>query len=63
MKKNLSEYLYNQEDIEKAFDMGLETAIAVFENTTGLSPPKQNLILNKLREDRKNIRDILGIGK
>ena len=61
MEKSFNGPVYHQEDIEKAFDMGLETAIAVLENTSELSPAKQHMILNKLREDRVKIRTHLGI--
>ncbi len=63
MEKPFDGPIYHQEDIEKAFDMGLETAIAVLESTSELSPAKQHMILNKLREDRIKIRIHLGISK
>ena len=63
MENVCTEPRYYQKDIDNAFDMGLETAISVLENTIGLSSAAQQLILNKLRKDRIKIRDIIDLGK
>ena len=52
MYKELSEKIYNQEDIAKAFDMGFEAAIIFLEDTIGLTSSTQYKILEKLKEDR-----------
>ena len=51
MNKKLSEKIYYQEDIEKAFDMGFEAAIIFLEDTIGLTSSTQQKILEKLKED------------
>ena len=41
MSKEPPEHIYLKNDIDKAFNMGLETSIALFEETIGLSQEKQ----------------------
>lgn len=62
MRKHSDPSFY-QEDIDNAFDIGLETAIAVLENTIGLSSSAQQAILNKLRKDRIKLRSIIDLGR
>jgi hypothetical protein len=50
MNKETSEHIYMKKDIDKAFNMGLETAMSVFEETIGMSQEKQRIVLNKIKE-------------
>jgi len=50
MNKESSEHIYIKKDIDKAFNMGLETAVSVFEQTIGMPQEKQRIVLNKIKE-------------
>ena len=50
MNKESSEHIYIKKDIDKAFNMGLETAVSVFEKTIGMPQEKQRIVLNKIKE-------------
>ena len=50
MEKKYSEYLYLKEDIDKAFNMGLETAIVVLEKSMALSRTGQRYMLHALKK-------------
>ena len=45
----MHEHIYNREDIEKAYDMGLESAIMILEKSIGLSINGQKQMLNMLK--------------
>ena len=59
MNKEIPEHIYFKHDIDKAFDMGMDTALALFEQTIGMSCDKQRLILKKIKnmliEDKAGI--------
>ena len=44
------ENLYSRRDLEKAYDMGLEMAIAMLEKSIGLSVAGQRYMLERLKE-------------
>ena len=50
MKEEIPQLIYAEEDIEKAFDMGLQTGLAVFGSSLGLSYESQKLILDKMKD-------------
>ena len=49
MNKEIPEHIYFKNDIDKAFDMGMDTALAIFEQTIGMSHDNQRLILQKIK--------------
>ncbi len=51
-----SERIYRKEDVEKAYDMGLENAILVLEKSIGLSVNGQREMLNMLKRMRNENR-------
>lgn len=51
-----SEHIYKKEDIEKAYDMGLENAIILLEKSIGLSVSGQREMLKILKEKRNENR-------
>ncbi|NLD38282.1 MAG: hypothetical protein GX654_15575 [Desulfatiglans sp.] len=51
-----SEHIYRKEDVEKAYDMGLENAIMVLEKSIGLSVKGQREMLNLLKRMRNENR-------
>ncbi|MDM7919278.1 MAG: hypothetical protein QUS12_08950 [Methanosarcina sp.] len=51
-----SEHIYRKEDVEKAYDMGLENAILVLEKSIGLSVNGQKEMLNMLKRMRSENR-------
>ena len=44
------EITYSKRDIDKAYAMGLESAVVVLEKSIGLSPSDQRYILDRLKE-------------
>lgn len=52
MTNEKSEYIYLKEDIDKAFDMGVDAAVAVFERTIGMDCDKQRYILQHMKSLR-----------
>ena len=50
MGKKLPEILYTKDDINKAFSMGLETAIVILEKSVGLSIPGRRLLIESLKK-------------
>ena len=59
MNKEIPEHIYFKNDIDKAFDMGIDTALAIFEQTIGMSYDNQRLVLQKIKsmlvEDKAGI--------
>ena len=49
MTEELPEHIYFEKDIYKAFDMGVETGLALFEQTLGLSYDNQKYILSRIK--------------
>ncbi|MFC1534399.1 hypothetical protein ACFL7M_13645 [Thermodesulfobacteriota bacterium] len=49
MEDKYSDYVYSKEDIDKAYTMGLESAVVVLEKSIGLSPEGQRYILDRLK--------------
>ncbi len=49
MNKEIPDHIYYKNDIDKAFIMGVDTALSVFEKTIGMSYDKQRHILNSLK--------------
>lgn len=56
MTGGIDEHIYKREDIEKAYDMGLENAILVLEKSIGLSVKGQMEMLNMLKRMRNENR-------
>ncbi len=56
MTGEISERLYKKEDIEKAYDMGLENAIMVLEKSIGLPVKGQREMINMLKRMRNENR-------
>lgn len=56
MTARIAEHLYRIEDIEKAYDMGLENAIMVLEKSIGLSAKGQRELLSMLKRMRNENR-------
>ncbi|GEM_PF-3538857 len=56
MTGEIAEHIYRREDIEKAYDMGLENAILVLEKSIGLSVKGQREMLNMLKRMRNENR-------
>jgi hypothetical protein len=56
MTARITEHLYRKEDIEKAYDMGLENAIMVLEKSIGLSAKGQREMLSMLKRMRSENR-------
>ncbi len=50
MSKEIHEHIYLKHDIDKAFNMGVEAAVAAFERTIGLSRDNQRLVLNRIKD-------------
>lgn len=50
MIKKMTEHIYGKKDIDKAFDMGIDTAVSAFERTIGMSPDSQRLILHQIKD-------------
>ncbi len=50
------EHIYKKEDIEKAYDMGLENAIMILEKSIGMSETGQRELLNVLKQMRNENR-------
>lgn len=50
MGKEISERIYFKKDIEKAFNMGIHTGLAVFEISMGLSYDNQKLVLDRMKK-------------
>ena len=49
MGKEITEHIYHKKDIDKAFNMGVETSLSLFEETIGMSEEKQRYILSHIR--------------
>lgn len=56
MTIEIAEHIYRKEDVEKAYDMGLENAILVLEKSIGLSAKGQREMLNMLKRIRNENR-------
>lgn len=52
MTEGYFEHLYKKEDIEKAYDMGWESAIMILEKSIGMSIDGQKELLNMLKKMR-----------
>jgi hypothetical protein len=50
MEDKYSEYVYSAKDIEKAFDMGLDTAFGIMEKSIGLSVGGQRHLLDRMKK-------------
>ena len=56
MTIKIAEHIYRKEDVEKAYDMGLENAILVLEKSIGLSINGQREMLDMLKRMRSENR-------
>ena len=50
MGDEYSEYIYSSKDIEKAFDMGMDTALVIMEKSIGLTVEGQRNLLEKMKK-------------
>ena len=50
MIKEIQGRYYLKEDISNFFDMGMDTALSIFEETIGMSPDEQRYILSRIKE-------------
>ena len=56
MGEMFSEHIYRKEDIEKAYDMGWESAIMILEKSIGMSVDGQKELLSLLKKMRSENR-------
>ncbi len=56
MGKAFDEHIYKKEDIEKAYDMGWESAIMILEKSIGMSVDGQKELLSMLKKMRSENR-------
>ena len=56
MGEMFNEHIYKKEDIEKAYDMGWESAIMILEKSIGMSVDGQKELLNMLKKMRSENR-------
>ncbi len=56
MGKAFNEHIYKKEDIEKAYDMGWESAIMILEKSIGMSVDGQKELLSMLKKMRSENR-------
>ena len=63
MGKEMPEHIYLKHDIDRAFNWGLETGLAVFEKALGLSFDNQKLILDKVKTMLVKDKTLIAIGK
>ena len=56
MGEVFKEHIYKKEDIEKAYDMGWESAITILEKSIGMSVDGQKELLSKLKKMRSENR-------
>ena len=50
MNKEIPEHIYFRKDIDKAFNMGVEIIVSVFEQTIGMPPDSQKYVLQKIKD-------------
>ena len=50
MKNSYTDYIYSEQDIYKAFDMGFQTAINAFEKCLGITPEGQIHLIDELKK-------------
>ena len=59
MNREIQEHIYFKNDIDKAFNMGIDTALSIFEKTIGMTHDNQRLLLqkvkNKIMEDNAEV--------
>ena len=63
MNKEISDRIYSNNDIEKAFYMGIETGLSVLERTIGLPRDDQHLILHRIKNMIQENRAAAVMGK
>ena len=63
MTKELPEHIYFRNDIDRAFNWGLETGLAVFEKSLGLSFDNQKLVLDKVKRMLAKDKTLIAMGK
>lgn len=56
MGEAFKEHIYKKEDIEKAYDMGWESAIMILEKSIGMSEDGQRELLSMLKKMRSENR-------
>lgn len=56
MPEELDDYIYKKEDIEKAYDMGWESAIMILEKSIGMSVDGQRELVSLLKKMRSKNR-------
>ena len=49
MGKEIADHIYLKKDIDRAFNMGVETSLALFEETIGMPEERQRSILSHIR--------------
>lgn len=49
MGREIAEHIYLKKDIDRAFNMGVETSLALFEETIGMPEDKQRYVLSHIR--------------
>ncbi|MFC1820693.1 hypothetical protein ACFLZG_06370 [Thermodesulfobacteriota bacterium] len=50
MEDGYSGHTYSSKDLDKAYAMGLETAIVLLEKSIGLSPTEQRQLIETIKE-------------
>ena len=50
MNKKIQEQIYYKKDIDKAFKLGFDSAVALFEESADLSHHKNRYLINKMKE-------------
>ena len=56
MRDTSINHIYKKEDIEKAYDMGLENAIIILEKSMGMSENGRRELINMLKQMRNENR-------
>ena len=56
MREIFNDHIYKKEDIEKAYDMGWESAIMILEKSIGMSVDGQRELLSLLKKMRSENR-------
>ena len=49
MTKELPNHIYHKEDIDRAFNWGVQTGLAVFEKSLGMSFDNQKYVLDRVK--------------
>lgn len=63
MSREIPEHIYCKNDIDKAFDMGVEIAVSLFEKTVGMSQEKQMILIQKIKDMLMENKVVIAMSK